>query len=611
MTLSAISDAVKELIISVPPLTLSPVLPSVLPADFAALSALLDQHQQRYEIAVQTAAQTALNQALALIEQQTQEQIKAQVAKQVFEQLQIIFEQQRLDRHRLYGASSEQLQNQAQLFDEAEGLTGSAGVDSTDPVTPDDQDDEIEGSDPQAATVTSSSTGPSTPATTPARGKRRPLPAHLERVDVIHTIAEADRLCACGTPMVEIGREVSEQLDIVPMQLRVIRNIRLTYACPDSAAVKSQTGESHTDGLPLSPITAPLPAQALPKTNASSSFLAMLITAKFVDGLPLARFEQVLHRHGMAVPRQTLARWVIAVAKLLQPLHNLARDRLLDSRVIHLDETTVQVLKGTGKLPTSDNYMWVQTGGPIDQPVILYDYDPSRGSDVPMRLLDGWKGYLMTDGYAGYAQLAKTDGIERLGCWAHARRGFMDVIKAQPKNKLGKRGLANEAIELIGKLYRVEREFKEATDVARYDARQLHSLPVLQTLGQWLDKHRSKVPPQSALGKAMAYLANQWSKLIRYTERGDLPIDNNRCENAIRPFVIGRRAWLFSDTTAGAHASAVIYSLVQTAKANGHEPYTWLRHVLKELPKANTVDEVDALMPWNLDVAHALIQNSN
>jgi transposase len=603
MTLSAISDAVKELIISVPPLELPAVLPSVLPADFAELSILLDQHQQRYEIAVQTAAQTALNQALALIEQQTQEQIKAQVAKQVFEQLQIIFEQQRLDRHRLYGASSEQLQNQAQLFDEAEGLAGSAGVD---PVRPDDHDDQIEGSDPRSATAISSSTGTGTPATKPARGKRRPLPAHLERIDVIHTIAEADRLCACGTPMVEIGREVSEQLDIVPMQLRVIRNIRLTYACPGNAL-----SESHTDGLPLSPITAPLPAQALPKTNASSSFLAMLITAKFVDGLPLARFEQVLHRHGMAVPRQTLARWVIAVAKLLQPLHNLARDRLLDSCVIHLDETTVQVLKGTGKLPTSDNYMWVQTGGPIDQPVILYDYDPSRGSDVPMRLLDGWKGYLMTDGYAGYAQLAKADGIERLGCWAHARRGFMDVIKAQPKNKLGKRGLANEAIELIGKLYRVEREFKEATDVARYDARQLHSLPVLQTLHQWLDKHKSKVPPQSALGKAMTYLANQWSKLIRYTERGDLPIDNNRCENAIRPFVIGRRAWLFSDTTAGAHASAVIYSLVQTAKANGHEPYTWLRHVLKELPKANTVDEVDALMPWNLDVAHALIQNSN
>jgi transposase len=294
MTLSAVSDAVKELIISVPPLELSPVLPSVLPADFAELSTLLDQHQQRYEIAVQMAAQTALNQAFALIEQQTQGQIKVQVAKQVFEQLQIIFEQQRLDRHRLYGASSEQLQNQAQRFDEAEGLAGSAGVNPIgliDPVTPDDQDDEIEGSDPQVATETSSSTGAGTPATKPARGKRRPLPAHLERIDVIHTIAEADRLCACGTPMVEIGREVSEQLDIVPMQLRVIRNIRLTYACPDSAAVESAASKSHTDGLPLSPITAPLPAQALPKTNASGSFLAMLITAKFVDGLPLARFE--------------------------------------------------------------------------------------------------------------------------------------------------------------------------------------------------------------------------------------------------------------------------------------------------------------------------------
>ncbi len=585
MTLNAISAAVKDYKFSLTPLQ----IPSVLPTDFDALQALLGEQHRQFE-----------SQMRAQIETQVQAQVQAQVqtlvAQQVYDQLQILMEQMRLDRHRLYGPSSEQMHGQAHLFDEAETLAASL------PGSP-DQDDLASipsASEPGAAPgLAGDHQGAPNAKTQPARGKRSPLPEHLERIDVMHTIPEADRLCACGTPMVEIGQDVSEQLDIVPMQLRVIRNIRLRYGCPGN--------DSSVDGHSQAPMTAPLPAQPLPKTNASSDFLAMMITAKFVDGLPLTRFESVLSRHGMPVPRQTLARWTIGVGKLLQPLHNLARDRLLESSVIHMDETPVQVLKGTGKRPTSENYMWVQTGGPPHKPVILYDYDPSRGGDVPLRLLEGWQGYLMTDGYAGYSQLAKREGIERLGCMAHARRGFMDVIKAQPK---GKRGLANEAVELIGKLYGIERECKEASPEVRHIARQAQSVPALTALRHWLDKYQPKVPPQGALGKAMTYLANQWSKLIRYTERGDLPIDNNRCENAIRPFVIGRRAWLFSDTTAGAHASAVIYSLVQTAKANGHEPYAWLRHVLRELPKASTVDQIDALMPWNLDPAQTIIKNA-
>jgi transposase len=423
------------------------------------------------------------------------------------------------------------------------------------------------------------------PAIKLGRGKRVALATGLPRVDVLHDVPEADRTCACGTPMVEIGQDISEQLDIVPMQVRVLRHIRMRYGCPTS---------QHA------PVTAALPAQPLPKSNASVDFLAMLLAVKFVDGLPLARFENVLTRHGAVVPRQTLARWVIGCAGVLQPLHNLVRDILLDGSLIYMDETVVQVLKEKDKSPTSNSYMWVQTGGPPDKPVVLYDYDPSRSASVPTALLEGFAGYLMTDGYDGYNEVGRSDGIERLACWAHVRRRFVEATRVQPK---GKRGRADEAVSLIGKLYRIERVYKAATPEARYLARQSDSVPVLAELHAWMLKNAPVVIPKSALGTALAYMGNLWSKLVRYTERGDLPIDNNRCENAIRPFVVGRKAWLFSDTPAGAHASAVIYSLVQTAKANGLEPYTWLRRVLRDLPAANSVEAVEALLPWNLRIA--------
>jgi len=239
----------------------------------------------------------------------------------------------------------------------------------------------------------------------------------------------------------------------------------------------------------------------------------------------------------------------------------------------------------------------VQTGGPPDNPVVLYDYDASRSAKVPTRLLEGFQGYLMTDGYDGYNAIAGTVGIERLACWAHVRRRFVEAVRVQPK---GKRGRADEAVSLIGKLYRIEREYKDATPEDRYLARQLLSAPTLSELHAWMLKNLPLVTPKCALGTALAYMGNLWPKLTRYTERGDLPIDNNRCENAIRPFMIGRKAWLFSDTPAGAHASAVIYSLVQTAKANGLEPYSWLRRVLRDLPAAQSVEAVEALLPWNL-----------
>lgn len=508
-----------------------------------------------------------------LHEQQAAHQVTLNlIESQVRDYINHMIEQFILARHRHFGASSEQVSSQGRLFDEAEMLAG----DSTE-----EQD---------IAPIPVEMPVANKPEVK-ARGKRVPLPAELPRVEIIHDVPEAERTCACGTPMAVIGQQISEQLDIVPMQIRVLRHIRNTYGC--AASVHA-------------PVTAALPPQPLPKSNASPDFIAMLLTVKFVDGLPLTRFNKVLARHNMPVPVQTLARWVIGSAETtLQPLFNVMRDTLFDGRYIHMDETVVQVLKEKDKSPTSNSYMWVGVGGPPGKPVVIYDYDPSRSGAVPARLLQDYKGYLMTDGYEGYNKLVATEQITHLVCWAHVRRKFVEATRVQAK---GKKGLADEAVALIGKLYGVERKYKDATDDERYLARQAMSEPILAELRAWLDKTQSAVPPKSALGTALSYMNNYWDKLTRYTEAGDLPVDNNRCENSIRPFVIGRKAWLFSDTPAGANASAIIYSMVETAKANGLDPYAWLRRVMRDLPAAQTVEEIEALLPWNFNLAEDAIQ---
>jgi len=476
-------------------------------------------------------------------------------------QIERLREQNALLLQRLFGRKSEQSSDpnspQLEIFNEAESLAEAAPEASADEV-----EEEVV-------------------APARRRGKRKPLPAELPRIEVIHELPEHELTCACGCRKHAIGEETSEQLDIVPMQIRVIKHIRKVYACRACEAA---------------PVTADKPAQLIEKSMASPGVLAMLLTTKYVDGLPLHRFEKVLSRHGVEIPRQTLARWVIQCGEHLQPLLNLMRDRLLESPVIHCDETRVQVLKEPDRDPSSQSWMWVQTGGPPDKPVILFDYSTSRAQEVPSRLLEGYRGYLMTDDYAGYNALAAQPGIERQGCWAHARRKFVEAQQVQPK---GKTGRADQALAWINRLYAIERDLREADDEQRRRGRQQHSLPILAQLKAWLDKTRPQVTAQNALGKAVNYLASNWSRLIRYTEAGYLPIDNNRAERAIRPFVIGRKAWLFSDTPKGATASAQLYSLVETAKANGQEPYAWLRHVLERLPAAQSVEDYEALLPWN------------
>lgn len=544
------------------------VFPDHLPTDIAAARVLLKEQHQAYTVAVKSAIEAAVAHAVktAVAEAVAATRLEGQA------EMQRMIEQLVLARHRQFGVSSEQLSGQARLFDEAEVLAQSST----------DADDTASIPTPTVPTPADQYSDAS--GKKPGRGKRAALPAELERVDVLHDVPADQRTCPCGTPMIEIGEDVSEQLDIVPMQIRVLRHVRKRYGCPGSAHA---------------PVTAPLPPQPLPKSNASAAFLAMLLTVKFVDGLPLTRFGKVLGRSGVPVPDQTLARWVIGASRVLQPLQNLTRDLLLESPFIHVDETVVQVLKEPNRKPTSQSYMWVQTGGPPDKQVVLYDYDPSRSSAVPVRLLHDYRGYMMTDGYTAYNRLARTEGITRLACWAHVRRKYMDAVKVQPK---GKRGRADDAVAMIAKLYKVESDHKDATDEMRLLARQEISMPALEALHAWMEKTRPLVTPTSALGKAMSYMHKYWSMLTIYTERGDLPIDNNKCENSIRPFVVGRKGWLFSDTPAGAHASAVIYSLVETAKANGVEPYLWLLRVLTDLPAAKSVEDVEALLPWNFKI---------
>lgn len=498
----------------------------------------------------------ALRQAdRAQVEQALEPFIQQQVATQVAQKVKDILEQQNLLRHRMFGPSSEA---QPELFNEAER---EAADESAEPV-----DEAL------------------APAAQPRRrrGKRRPLPASLPRIEHIVDVPESGRQCGCGTPMVRMGEDVSERLDIIPMKVRVIRTVRPRYGCPK--------GE-HT------PVTASAVPSVLPHSQFSAGLLAMLLVVKYADGLPLSRFAKVMKRHGVDVPRQSLARAVIGTSKALQPLYNLAQDALLDSAVIHMDETPVQVLKEPDRKPSAQSYMWVRRGGPPEQPVVLFHYDPSRAGKVPKRLLEGWRGYLMTDDYGGYNEAARIDGIEHLSCAAHARRKFVEAQRAQGK---GTTGRADMALQYFAQLYGIEKRYRDANDDQRWRARQELSEPVLDAFRTWLDKTRPRITPRSKLGEALKYLDGVWPKMRRYVERGDLPIDNNPCENAIRPFVVGRKAWLFADTPAGAHASAVIYSLIETAKANGQEPYAWLRFVLERLPMVTTVSDMDALLPWNL-----------
>lgn len=455
-----------------------------------------------------------------------------------------------------FGSSSEKLMElPPSLFDEAEG--GSAT--------------EVSG----ALEAPPVAAGP-----VPAKARKAfRIPESFPRVEIVHDLPEAEKICPHdGTALKHIDSEIHEQLDLIPAKVQVLRHVRHTYACPCC--------ERYV-------VTALKPKQPIEKAMASPRLLATIATQKYADGLPLYRQEEAFKRLGLELDRTTQANWMVKCGALIQPLINLIHERMIEAPCLHVDETRVQVLKEPGRKAEAQSFMWVIRS--TEHPAVLFHYSPSRSGDVAKNLLEGFKGALMVDGYEGYRAVCEGNALVRLGCWAHARRGFVEARKTYPE---GKTGLADEVLAHIQALYRVEQEAKDKPPDERLALRSERSVPILQHLRQWLDHHKDRIVPKSLLGKAVHYLAHQWVHLARFVENGHWPIDNNPAENAIRPFVIGRKNWLFSASPKGADASANLYSLIETAKANGIEPHAYLARVFTELPNATTLAEIETLLPW-------------
>jgi len=423
------------------------------------------------------------------------------------------------------------------------------------------------------------------------KGGRKPLPEELPRVEIVHDLAAEEKVCGCGRELSRIGEEVSEQLDIIPAKIQVLRHIRPKYACKACEGVED-------DGPAVK--IAPVLPQIVPKSIASPGLLAFILTAKFIDHTPFYRQEKQFLRLGVEISRTSMCSWAMQAAAACTPLLNLLRDEVLDGSYVNIDETTLQVLQEPGRDPTAKSYMWVFRRGDPERKVLIYQYHPTRSGDVARAFLGEFQGIVQTDGYSGYDFLDHVRDIRHIGCWAHARRKFMDVINAQGKNR--KTGAADVALSFISKLYKLEKEAraKELSPAEVYQMRQAEAGPILAEMHQWLVKKSVQTPPKGLLGKAVSYALNQWPRLIGYLEDGQLAPDNNAAENAIRPFVVGRKNWLFSGTPEGAEASALLYSLIETAKANHLEPYAYLRQVFEKLPRASSLEDFEALLPWNM-----------
>ena len=414
--------------------------------------------------------------------------------------------------------------------------------------------------------------------------KKKPrisIPDDLPREEIVYDLPESEKVCPRdGTKLKHIGNDSHEQLDIIPAKIKVIKHLRKKYACPCC--------ESYV-------VTAKKPKLPIEKSIASPGLLAYVAVNKYCDHLPLYRQVEMFRRIGISMDRTNLANWIIKCGVLVEPLINLIHESILEQSVVQMDETPLQVLKEPGKSPQSKSYMWLLASF-AKQPAILFHYSATRSGSVASELLGEYSQTLMVDGYSGYQPVCSNNKIQRQGCWAHARRKFVDAQKIQPKGKVGK---ADQAIAFIQKLYVIEKRIKELPPEERYKIRQKESKPIVDKIKIWMDKSIGNVPPKMVLGKALYYLHEQWPRLIRYLDDGANPIDNNLAENAIRPFTLGRKNWLFSNSQAGAKASANLYSLTETAKANGINPYDYLNSVFTDLPNATTVTDIEKLLPWN------------
>ena len=507
-----------------------------------------------------SATELLAEKSLLIVQQSVIIEKKSDIITEQKQRIAILEEYLRLERSRLYGCSSEKNPAQGEIFNEAEV---------------------------EADTEENVSAETNTEASKKKGGGRKGLSKSLPREQLHINLSDEEKAGAIDT----FYTLVKEELDIQPAVVRVIEHLQ-------EKAVFVEDGQRNIK-------SAALPKHPLPKCIASVGLLAYIIVAKYCDALPLYRLEKILARYGGEINRTSMASWMIRLSLQLQPLVNLMREHQLQYDYIHLDETRIQVLKEPGLSATGDKWMWVFRGGPPDKTSVIFEYDPSRSKEVPLRLYETFKGFCQVDGYAGYNAICKPDDVIRVGCWDHARRKFTDAKKAASTKKHKKSDVVAKydiALSKIGKLYAIERDIKLLSAQEKYQQRQSRSIPVLNDLKDWLDTNVGKVDKDSKTGIAIRYALNQWPTLTAYCEDGRLNISNIEIERAIRPFAQGRRAWLFADTPKGAKASAILYSLIESAKVNNLEPYAYMLAVLKQLPYAETIEQVEKLLPWNIEV---------
>ena len=412
------------------------------------------------------------------------------------------------------------------------------------------------------------------------------LPEGTTKELVEHYLTAENALCPkCGTPMEIIGKKEYRTLIIVPAQYKVRIDVCYTYACK----------ECPENGDNVTVVEAPRPKQVIAGGFASPEAIAHIMTQKFVMGSPLYRQEQEFHRQGLELSRQTMANWLLQSADMwLRPIYDLMHKKLLEHDVLHADETTLQVLHEDGRKPQSKSYMWVyRTSGCAEHPIVLYKYEPTRSGSCAREFLEGFKGYLHTDGYHVYHNLNL--GVTSVGCLVHARRKFYDVIKLNKKD--GANQNAAKAVGYFTKLFKIEDALAKKSAEERYQKRLELEKPILDELFAWAEK--LYVTPKSKLGEAVTYLLNQKKYLYNYLLDGRLESSNNRAERSVKPFVIARKNFLFANTANGADGSSIIFSLIETAKENKLDPYRYLTHVLGLAPNLDKSNPawVEQLLP--------------
>jgi len=423
---------------------------------------------------------------------------------------------------------------------------------------------------------------------------RKAIDPKITRIVTTIDLPDSEKTCACGATLTRIGEETSEKLVIIPMDIHVEQTIRPKYVCRKCEGTEEEE-------KPTVRIMPPEPS-IIPKSIVSPGLLCYIMTQKYEDHLPFYRQEKQFKRIGIRISRQDMCNWQQKVYLFLLPLFILFKQIIKTGPVMKMDETTLQVIKEEGRNYSDKSYMWLARGGPPDKTIVLYEYRETRAGENAKELLEGYTGYLQTDGYEGYDTAIKDmPGIIHVGCIAHARRYFFEAAAI---TKGG--GTAKEGMEYIRKLYQIERELradieKEKITVEDFlKERKKQAEPVLNDFKAWLLKEVDGVPPACLLGKAIRYSLNQWDKLIRYLESPYLTPDNNDSENAIRPFVLGRKNWLFNQTPGGAESSCGMYSLIETAKQNGLIARDYLMELFEKAPYASSPEDWEKLLPWNI-----------